>query len=192
MVYSCKIVKSESVRCSVWLFETPWTVASQAPLFVEFSRQEYWSSHWLGSHSLQGNLPDPGTKPRLPGLQADSTPSEPSGKPIIVKKSPSFIEHVHHLLSSFIIHLWIYHSFVELIQFFYYWYLTHTKILVQRYWIILFTLQLLSHFSRVRLLCDPIDGSPPGSTVLGILQARTLEWVAIHTSELCSNITFSK
>ena len=28
-------------------------------------------------------------------------------------------------------------------------------------------------------LCDPIDGSPPGSTVPGILQARTLEWVAI-------------
>ena len=36
---------------------------------------------------------------------------------------------------------------------------------------------LLSHFSRVRL-CDPIDGSPPGSPVPGILQARTLEWVA--------------
>ena len=31
-------------------------------------------------------------------------------------------------------------------------------------------------------LCDPIDGSPPGSTVLGILQARTLEWVAISFS----------
>ena len=28
-------------------------------------------------------------------------------------------------------------------------------------------------------LCDPIDGSPPGSTIPGILQARTLEWVAI-------------
>ena len=28
-------------------------------------------------------------------------------------------------------------------------------------------------------LCDPIDGSPPGSPVPGILQARTLEWVAI-------------
>ena len=28
-------------------------------------------------------------------------------------------------------------------------------------------------------LCDPIDGSPPGSAVLGILQAKTLEWVAI-------------
>ena len=32
-------------------------------------------------------------------------------------------------------------------------------------------------------LCDPIDGSPPGSPVPGLLQARTLEWVAIS----CSN-----
>jgi len=31
-------------------------------------------------------------------------------------------------------------------------------------------------------LCNPIDGSPPGSSVLGILQARTLEWVAISFS----------
>ena len=31
-------------------------------------------------------------------------------------------------------------------------------------------------------LCDPIDGSPLGSTVPGILQARTLEWVAISFS----------
>ena len=31
-------------------------------------------------------------------------------------------------------------------------------------------------------LCDPIDGSPPGSSVPGILQARTLEWVAISSS----------
>ena len=30
--------------------------------------------------------------------------------------------------------------------------------------------------------CDPIDGSPPGSPVPGILQARTLEWVAISFS----------
>ena len=39
-------------------------------------------------------------------------------------------------------------------------------------------LLLLSHFSCVRL-CDPIDGSQPGPSVPGILQARTLEWVAI-------------
>ena len=31
-------------------------------------------------------------------------------------------------------------------------------------------------------LCDPIDGSPPGSPVPGILQARTLDWVAISFS----------
>ena len=31
-------------------------------------------------------------------------------------------------------------------------------------------------------LCDPIDGSPPGAPVPGILQARTLEWVAISFS----------
>ena len=31
-------------------------------------------------------------------------------------------------------------------------------------------------------LCDPIDGSPPGSSVPGILQARTLAWVAISFS----------
>ena len=31
-------------------------------------------------------------------------------------------------------------------------------------------------------LCNPIDGSPPGSTIPGILQARTLEWVAISFS----------
>ena len=31
-------------------------------------------------------------------------------------------------------------------------------------------------------LCDPRDGSPPGSPVLGILQARTLEWVVISFS----------
>ena len=39
-------------------------------------------------------------------------------------------------------------------------------------------LLLLSCFSRVRLR-DPIDSSPPGSPIPGILQARTLEWVAI-------------
>ena len=36
-------------------------------------------------------------------------------------------------------------------------------------------------------LCDPIDGSPPGSSVLGILQARTLEWVAISFSNACTH-----
>ena len=34
-------------------------------------------------------------------------------------------------------------------------------------------------------LCDPTDGSPPGSPVPGILQARILEWVAISFSNAC-------
>ena len=39
-------------------------------------------------------------------------------------------------------------------------------------------------------LWDPIDGSPPGSSVHGILQARTLEWVAISSSNsLCSTVS---
>ena len=37
-------------------------------------------------------------------------------------------------------------------------------------------------------LCDPIDSSPPGSSILGILQARILEWVAISLSK--KNIFF--
>ena len=48
--------------------------------------------------------------------------------------------------------------------------------------LLLLLLLLLSRFSRVLTLCDPIDGSPPGSPVPGILQARTLEWVAISFS----------
>ena len=44
-------------------------------------------------------------------------------------------------------------------------------------------LLLLSRFSHVRL-CNPIGGSPPGSPVPGILQARILEWVAISFSSV--------
>ena len=47
--------------------------------------------------------------------------------------------------------------------------------------LLLLLLLLLSRFSRVQL-CDSLDGSPPGSPVPGILQARTLEWVAISFS----------
>ena len=39
-------------------------------------------------------------------------------------------------------------------------------------------------FQSCPTLCDPRDGSPPGSPVPGILQARTLEWVAISFSNV--------
>ena len=53
--------------CHVPLFVTPWTIALQALLPMEFSRQKYWSV-----------LPcsPPGIKPSSPALQADSLPSK--------------------------------------------------------------------------------------------------------------------
>ena len=60
----------------VQLFETPWTVAPQAPLSMGFSRQEYWSGLPFPS---PGDLPDPGIEPRSPTLQADALLSELKG-----------------------------------------------------------------------------------------------------------------
>ena len=59
---------------------TPWTVARQAPLSMGFSRQEDWSGLPCPP---AGDLPDPGTEPRSPALQADSLPTEPPGKPLV-------------------------------------------------------------------------------------------------------------
>ena len=56
---------------------TPWTIACQAPLSMEFSRQGDWNALPFPS---PGNLPYPGIKPRSPALQADSLSSEPPGK----------------------------------------------------------------------------------------------------------------
>ena len=50
---------------SVWLFETPWTIAHQAPLSMGFSRQEYWSALPFPS---PGDHPNPGIKPMSPTL----------------------------------------------------------------------------------------------------------------------------
>ena len=59
------------------LFSVPWTVAWQAPLSMEISRQEYWSGLPL---PFSGDLPNPGIEPRSSALQAYSLPSKPSGK----------------------------------------------------------------------------------------------------------------
>ena len=71
--------KKKSVRLSVVSDSaTPWTVACQAPVFMGFLRQEYWSGL---SYPSPRDLPDPGIEPASPALQADSLPSEPPGKP---------------------------------------------------------------------------------------------------------------
>ena len=98
------------VSCIAGRFFSSWAIREA---------QEYWSGKPISSLA---NLPDLGIEPGSPALQADSLPTELSGKPIA----------------------------------------TAAK-----------SLQLCP------TLCDPVDISPPGSPAPGILQARTLEWVAI-------------
>ena len=67
----------------VLLFTSPRTVARQASLSLEFSRQEYWSGLPFPS---PGDLPVPGIKSvsfASPALQVDSLPLTPPGKPLI-------------------------------------------------------------------------------------------------------------
>ena len=59
---------------------TPWTIACQAALSMEFSRPKYWSGLPFPS---PGNLPDPGIEPESPALQVDSLLSEPPGKALM-------------------------------------------------------------------------------------------------------------
>ena len=66
------------VLSRVQLFATPWTVAHQAPLSIEFSRQECWSGL---SFPSPGDLPDPGIGPMFPALAGSFFTTEPPGKP---------------------------------------------------------------------------------------------------------------
>ena len=83
-MYSVRLQPFTDGSCScvfsyVWLFVTPWTVAGQASLSMEFSRQEYRNGL---PFPPPGGLPDPGIElasPASPTLQADSLPGEPSG-----------------------------------------------------------------------------------------------------------------
>ena len=144
---------------------------------MEISRQEYWSGLPFPS---AGDLPNPGIEPRSPALQADTLLSEPL---------------------TFSLHSYYVHSLA--------WKLVagpmeftgkRTSVptiapatnVVLCFPLFLF-LKMYSFFSPSRgaaaklrqsclTLCDPIYGSPPGPTVPGILQARTLEWIAISFS----------
>ena len=63
-VCTCACVHRHTHMLScVWLFETPWTVAHQAPLCLEFSKQEYWS---VLPFPPPAALSDPGIKPASP------------------------------------------------------------------------------------------------------------------------------
>ena len=71
---------SSLVAKSYLTLTTSWTVASQSPLSMEFSRQEYWSGL---PYPPPGDLPNPRIKPASPTLQADSLPLSHQPRPCV-------------------------------------------------------------------------------------------------------------
>ena len=65
----------------VQLFATLWTIASQTPQSMGFSRQEYWSELPCPA---PGDFPDPGIEPMSPALQAGSLPLSHQRSPIYI------------------------------------------------------------------------------------------------------------
>ena len=144
---------------------TPWTVTWQAPLSMWFSRQEYWSGL---PFPHPGNIPDTRIKLRTPALQECS------------------------LLSGLLLLLLSRFSHVRLCA---------TPEMTahqappslgfsrQEHWRGLpFPSPMHESESEVTQSCptlsDPMDCSPPGSSVHGIFQARVLEWGAIAFSRI--------
>ena len=149
---------------------------------MKYFRQEYWSGLPCPP---PGDLPNPGSKPRSPALQTDPLLAEPQGKLILEwvaypfsSRSSRPRNHRGLLLCRQILYQLSYHLLsypLDRIRYF------------QQIWLnsicpaaaVAKSLQLYS------TLCQPIDGSPPGSSVPRILQARTLEWVAISLFNAC-------
>ena len=61
---------------------TPWAVAHQAPLSMEFPKQEYWS---VLPFPPPGDLPGPGMEPMSPALVGRFFTTKPPGKPLEMK-----------------------------------------------------------------------------------------------------------
>ena len=75
VLYVCMLSHFSHVQ----LFVTLRTLAYQAPLSMEFPRQEYWSRWWFPS---PGDLPDPGIEPGSPTLWADTLHLSHLGSPV--------------------------------------------------------------------------------------------------------------
>ena len=162
------------VLSHVWLFATPWTVAGQVPLPMEFSRQEYWSGLPFRS---PGNIPDPGIKPASlvsSALAGRFFTTVPPGKPrflISLHLFPCTFSHCNTInvkrsgVYSWGNGQWDPNGSVSTVLC-YNW-LTPS--------IYVYTRPLQSGLT----LCDPMDYNLPDSSVHGILQVRILEWVAM-------------
>ena len=83
-----------SVPC-VWLFAILWIVASQGPLSMGISRQEYWSGLLC---PLPGDLPDAEMEPTSPALQADSLPLSHQGSQYVSSELPNWCCYIYSRL----------------------------------------------------------------------------------------------
>ena len=187
----CAHTVLSSFSC-VWLYVTPWTVAHQAPLSMEFSRQEYLN----GLPCLSsGDLAHPGIEPmslKSPALagQFFTTSTTREDKYININKtlwrlanfstyngkmcscrSKTLKETYRILYSIFLSYKYLEYACIS--------YAYHIIWYIFKIWS---ATAAAKSFQSCPTLCDPIDGSPPVSPVPGILQARILEWIAISFS----------
>ena len=169
---------------------TPWAVVCQAPLSMGFSRQEYWS----GLPCLPpGDLPNPGIKPaslRSPALADGFLATSANWE------APHSLDKCNSKYSEY--HITLARKAVVKKS-------TSNKCWsVWRKWTLLPQCAVdgnanwYRHYieecvcARVLLpqscltLCDPVDCSPPGSFVHGILRIRILQWVAMRSSRASS------
>ena len=139
----------------VHLSVTLWTVDCQAPVSMEFSRQEYWSG--LPFPTLW-DFSDPGIEHVSLALAGIFFTTVSPGKPMIILSSVQSLSQSHGL-----------HH-------------TRPPCPSPTPGVYGYPTATAKSLQSCPTLCDPIDGSPPGSPSPGILQARTLEWVAISFS----------
>ena len=191
----------------VWLLATLWTVVRQALLSMGFSRQEYWSGLPFPS---AGKLPNPGIEPTslmspalaIRFLTTSATWEELSGFPgsWVVKNPPANTGDAglipgsgrspgEGICNPSNILAWeIPRSQTQLSGWttvtwdsWEHWFIPETPF--RRSPEASSPAAAAKSLQSCLTLCDPIDGSPPGSPIPGILQARTLEWVAISFSK---------
>ena len=146
---------------------TPWTVAHQAPLSMEFSRQEYWSGLPFPSPE---DLPDPGIGPGFPALEANCLSSELPGKPQFI----TGFQEICFQVPSGVSGPWTAYS-TAFQSSFTSWNLKTSELCPYEYYLFCWNLPLLLHFSASCLcvcvcvkslqlcpiLCDLMDCSLP-------------------------------
>ena len=151
---------------------------------MEFSRPEYWSG-W--SFPSAGDLPNPGIKPRSPSLQADSLPVEPQGKP--KNTGMGSLPLLQWIFLTQELNWGLLHCRQILCQLSYQgspkyklWHIKGWKVLKRKNKVSSGDRRCMcglrehaaaaaaaKSFQSCLSLCDPIEGSPPGSPVSGIL-----------------------